>query len=121
MALLLLWPAASAGSGGLPQLVASDPPPGASVRAGDAVRVVLDLTRGAGGDPSSARVLVDGRDLTAGCAVRATRDVPPSRVELACPTGGLAVGAHRAELRLSLPVGGEARHAWTFTVQAAPP
>jgi hypothetical protein len=68
-------------------------------------------------DPSNIRVWLDGTDITQDCTVVATRDVPPSRVEVTCPLGALDTGSHTAELRLG-PTGLGYSHRWDFNAVA---
>ena len=109
---------AASESGPLPELVSFSPAAGAQVTGAVTMRVVLDLSRGAVTDPSRVRILLDGAELTTHCTTVATRDVPPSRVEVACPLGQLAPGSHVAELSLGPTGPGGNSYRWEFTARA---
>jgi hypothetical protein len=91
---------------------AGPPPQLVALQAGGALGLVLDFTRGAAAEPDSLRLSVNGQPVDEGCSSRASRDVPPSRVEIACPGLRLGAGEHLIELRLRLLAGGETIYRW---------
>jgi hypothetical protein len=101
----------------IPPLESFSPAPGVRVAAAATLSVVLNLQHGDVTDPSSIGLLLDGADITQHCTVVATRDVPPSRVEVTCPLGALDDGRHTAELRLG-PTGLGYSHRWGFMTTA---
>jgi hypothetical protein len=101
----------------IPPLDSISPAPGARVAGAAALGAVLNLQRGDVTDPSNIRVWLDGTVITQDCTVVATRDVPPSRVEVTCPLGVLEPGSHTAELRLG-PTGLGYSHRWDFNAIA---
>jgi hypothetical protein len=102
----------------MPQLVSFSPAAGARVVGAVTLSAVLDLSRGDVTDPSSIRMSLDGADVTRHCTTVATRDVPPSRVEVACPLGTLDTRLHAAELRLGPAGPGGYAHRWHFAAIA---
>jgi hypothetical protein len=102
----------------MPQLVSFSPAAGARVVGAVTLGAVLDLSRGDVTDPSSIRILLDGADVTRHCTTVATRDVPPSRVEVTCPLGALDTGLHAAELRLGNRGPGGYAYRWDFATIA---
>lgn len=87
-------------------MIVRSPEPGGVLPPGGALRVGFRLAGGA--DALTARLLVDGDDVTDACAQRVAPTFPASRVELLyTPAGGWAPGEHAAS------VAGER---WTFTV-----
>ena len=101
-----------------PQLVSWHPAAGARVAGAVTLGAVLDLSRGAATDPASIRIRLDGADITSHCRMVATRDVPPSRVEVSCPLGALDPGSHVAELNLGSAGPGGPSYRWEFTAGA---
>jgi hypothetical protein len=102
----------------MPQLVSFSPAAGGQVAGAVTIGAVLDLSRGDITDTSSIQMLLDGADITSRCRVVATRDVPPSRVEVTCPLGTLHTGLHAAELRLGPTGPGGYAHRWHFAAIA---
>jgi hypothetical protein len=102
----------------MPQLVSFSPAAGARVVGAVTLGAVLDLSRGDVTDPSSIRMLLDGADVTRHCTTVATRDVPPSRVDVTCPLGALDTGLHAAELRLGNRGPGGYAYRWDFATIA---
>lgn len=87
-------------------MIVRSPEPGGVLPPGGALRVGFRLAEGAGA--LTARLHVDGEDVTEACAQRVAPTFPASRVELLyTPEGGWAPGDHEAS------VAGET---WTFTV-----
>jgi hypothetical protein len=79
-------------------------PPGGALRVALAVEPEWEAL--------SARLLVDGEDITDACRQRVAATWPPSRVELIySPRDGWAPGAHEATLLAP----GAHPDAWTFT------
>lgn len=66
---------------------------------------------GAGVDPDSAEVLVDGENITAGCQVTAGG--------IACPATGLGNGEHHVRVSVSDLVGNRSSGSWSFSVNTA--
>ena len=98
------------------QVISVTPAAGASSGPRPGIEAVLDLSRGPPIDLGSLRVLVDGVDLAQQCAFAASRDVPPSRVEIRCPGIDLAPGVHEAKLTSTLASGGAFSYDWAFRV-----
>ena len=94
------------------RILVRSPDPGGTLPPGGAVRVAFGVDPG--WESLAARLLVDGEDVTADCALRVAATHPPSRVELVYvpPGGGWAPGEHEAAV---VPDGGEP-DGWTFSV-----
>ena len=87
------------------------PEPGGTLPPGGAVRVAFGVDPG--WERLTARLLVDGEDVTAESGLRVAATYPPSRVELVyAPPGGWAPGEHEAAVVLA----GAEPDAWTFAV-----
>ena len=85
-------------------MIVREPGPGGVLPSGSALRVGLRL----GGEALSARLRVDGEDVTDACAERVAPTFPASRIELLyTPPGGWRPGEHEAEI---------AGERWTFSV-----
>ena len=93
------------------QLVLRSPEPGGQVLPGTALRVAFRVDHG--WDPLTARLLVDGEDVTDASGQRIASTFPLSRVELVyAPAGGWTTGEHEAAVVLE----GSTTEAWTFSV-----
>jgi hypothetical protein len=93
------------------QLVHRSPEPGGSVLPGAALRVAFRVEHGWEG--LSARLLIDGEDVTEASGQRIAATFPLSRVELVyAPAGGWTTGEHEAAVVLE----DDSTEAWTFRV-----
>jgi hypothetical protein len=92
------------------RVVIRSPEPGGSLPPGAALRVAFHVDPG--WEALTARLLVDGEDVTAESGQRIAASYPPSRVELVyAPPGGWTPGEHEATVVLD-----GAADAWKFGV-----
>ena len=110
----LLGTGATTAGAAEPAILAVGPRPGTTHEAVDALSLAVDLSRTAILTTFGFGVTLDGCDVTPACRLSATRDVPPSRVEVACRLERLAVGEHRAEVSLRPATAPAWASAWSF-------
>jgi hypothetical protein len=100
-----------------PQVTKVLPPEGSASARIEAIGAELDLTKGAGGDPGTLTLLVDGEDVTARARITMTRDWPPSFVSITVTPAGLTSGSHRAAVRFRTSDGKTISYGWSFVAK----